>query len=55
METDLPTYSAPNPYKYTKVQLAKRKKDIKAMIRDYPTVPPMYCEWLYDVIENTPK
>jgi hypothetical protein len=55
METDLPTYETPNPYNYTKVQLAKRKKDIKAMIRDYPTVPPMWCDWLWDVIENTPK
>lgn len=55
METELPKYEAPNPYNYTKVQLAKRKKDIKAMIRDFPTVSPMWCEWIYDVIENTPK
>ena len=54
METDLPKYQAPNPYNYTKVQLAKRKRDIKAMINDYPSVNPMWCEWLYDVIENTP-
>jgi hypothetical protein len=55
METELPKYENPNPYNYTKVQLAKRKKDIKAMIRDFPTVSPMWCEWIYDVIENTPK
>jgi hypothetical protein len=55
METDLPKYEKPNPYNYTKVQLAKRTQDIKAMIRDFPTVQPMWCEWLYDVIENTPK
>jgi hypothetical protein len=55
MEVDLPKYQAPNPYNYTNVQLAKRKRDIKAMIKDYPTVAPMWCEWLYDVIENMPQ
>ncbi len=55
METDLPKYQAPNPYNYTKVQLAHRKVAIKAMIRDFPTVSPMWVEWIYDVIENTPK
>jgi len=55
MENDLPKYQAPNPYNYTKIQYAKRKRDIKAMISDYPSVSPMWCEWLYDVIENTPK
>ena len=55
METDLPKYQAPNPYNYTNVDLAKRKRDIKAMIRDFPTVSPMWVEWIYDVIENTPK
>lgn len=55
METDLPKYIAPNPYNYTNLQIAKRKRDIKAMIRDFPTVSPMWCEWLYDVIENMPK
>ena len=54
METDLPKYKPENTYNYTNIQLAKRKQDIKAMIRDYPTVPPMWCEWLYDVIENMP-
>ena len=52
MECDLPKYEAPNPYNYSKVQIAKRKQDIKAMCRDYPTVNPMWAEWLYDVIEN---
>ena len=44
-----------NPYNYTKTDFAKRKRDIKAMIRDYPSVSPMWCEWLYDIIENMPK
>lgn len=54
METELPRYQKPNPYNYTEVQLSKRKRDIKAMIADYPTVNGMWCEWLYDVIENMP-
>jgi len=55
METDLPKYVAPNPYNYTELQLAKRKRDIKQLIRDYPSVSPMWCEWFYDIVENTPK
>lgn len=54
METELPRYQKSNPYNYTEVQLSKRKRDIKAMIADYPTVNGMWCEWLYDVIENMP-
>lgn len=55
METNLPKHEPSNPYNYTKVQYAKRTRDIKAMLRDFPTVPPMWAEWLYDVIENTPQ
>ena len=55
MEVDLPRYKAENPYGYTKVQLAKRKTDIKALLKDYSNVPPMWVEWMYDVIENMPK
>jgi len=55
METDLPKYIPPNPYNYTKAELAKRKRDIKAMIKDFPAVSPMWVEWIYDTIENTPK
>ena len=51
----VPRYTKPNPYNYTEVQLATRKSAVRAMIKDYPTVPPMWCEWLYDVIENKPK
>ena len=55
METEIPRYQKENPYNYSKTDLAKRERDIKAMIRDYPTVNAMWVEWLYDVIENTPK
>jgi len=55
METNLPKYQTPNPYNYTKVQLSKRKRDLKAIIADFPGVPPMWAEWIYDVIENMPQ
>jgi len=56
MEIDgIPRHKQENPYKYTEVQLAKRKGDIRAMIKDYPTVPPMWVEWIYDVITNKPQ
>ena len=49
---DLPRYEAPNPYNYTKKELATRDIAIKAMIRDYPTVQPKWCEYLYDTITH---
>jgi NADH:ubiquinone oxidoreductase subunit len=55
MEVDLPRHQKANPYNYTKVQLAKRERDIKALLKDYPKVPPMWVEWMYDVVENMPK
>jgi hypothetical protein len=55
METNLPKYIPENPYNYSNLEKAKRKRDIKAMIRDFPTVSPMWVEWIYDVIENMPK
>jgi len=51
----VPRYVAPNPYNYDKLQIATRTSAIKAMIKDYPTVPPMWVEWLYDVITNKPQ
>ena len=51
----VPRYEKENPYNYTKIQIAERTSAVRAMIRDYPSVPPMWCEWLYDVITNKPK
>jgi len=46
----VPRYEKPNPYNYTKVQIAERTSAVRAMIKDYPNVPPMWVEWLYDTI-----
>lgn len=51
---DIPRHKPSNPYNYTKVDLAKRKKALIDIERDFPNVPKMWAEWLYDVIENMP-
>ena len=43
-----------NVYNYTKVELAKKEKAVKDMMKDYPQVPKKWCDWLYDVIEHMP-
>ena len=48
-------YKAKNPYNYSEMDLAKRSKALKDLEKDYPTVPSLWLEWLYDVIENKPK
>jgi hypothetical protein len=44
-----------NVYNYTKVELAKKEKAVKDMMRDYPQVPKKWCDWLYDVIGHMPE
>jgi NADH:ubiquinone oxidoreductase subunit len=51
---DIPRHKPSNPYNYTKVDLAKRKKALIDIERDFPNVPKMWAEWLYDTIENMP-
>ena len=41
-----------NPFNYSEFEKSKRAKAVRDAERDYPTVPPMWIEWLYDVIEN---
>ena len=52
---DIPRYVEPNPFNYTKVQLAQRKKALLDMKKDYPQLPEGWLEMVYDVHENTPK
>ena len=51
----IPRYSAENPYEYTKEDLAKRKKALIDIRRDFPKVNEQWAEWLYDVLEHTPQ
>ena len=48
-------YTEKNHFNYTELELAKRSKAIKDMEKDYPSVPGLWIEWLYDIIENKPK
>jgi len=49
---NIPRYEKPNPYNYTKVELAKKETEIKNAQKDFPHVSPMYIEILYDMIKK---
>ncbi len=53
--TEIPRHEPENPFNYSPLQLATRKKAIRDAKRDYPNLPEMWIEWMYDVVENTPK
>ena len=48
LEKEIPRYEAPNPFKYTKVQLATRKRALLDMKKDYPSLPDGWLEMVYD-------
>ena len=49
---EIPRHKPNNPFNYSEFDKSKRAKAIRDATRDYPTLPPMWVEWLYDVIEN---
>ena len=51
----IPRHEPENPYKYSNVQFAARKKALIDMKRDYPSLPESWLEMVYDYHENTPK
>ena len=53
--TGLERYKAENPLNYTKVELAHKSKALKDMAKDYPNVPEVWLEYLYDWQHITPK
>lgn len=55
VDEKIPRYQEENPYKYSKVQLAKRKKALMDMKRDYPNLPEGWLEMVYDFHANTPE
>jgi len=50
----IPRHEPENPYNYTKVQLAERKKALRDLQRDYPNLPFGWLEMCYDFEKNTP-
>ncbi len=53
-DIEIPRYTEPNPFNYTEIQKAKRNKAIRDAARDYPHLPRLWVEWMYDVVENKP-
>ena len=57
LNTDIgiPRHVPENPFNYTKVQLAEKKKALMDLQRDYPNLPFAWLEMAYDFEKNTPK
>jgi len=45
-------YKESNHWNYTEEQKSVRKKALKAMRTDYPDLPPLWIENIYDLITN---
>ena len=54
-DTEIPRHVPENPYNYTKLELAERKKTLKLMEADYPNLPFGWLEMVYDFNKNTPE
>lgn len=52
---DIPRYQEPNPFGYTEIQKATRNKAIRDAMKDYPHLPRLWIEWMYDVTTNMPS
>ena len=50
----IPRHVPSNPYNYTNVQLAERKKALKELAEIYPSLPFAWIEMAYDFEKNTP-
>ena len=50
---EIPHHQAENPYNYTKIQLARRTKDVKELEKHYPSLPPSWLDMVWDYCENT--
>ena len=51
---EIPRYKESNPFNYTEVQKAKKNKSVRDAMKEYPDLPRLWIEWMYDVIENKP-
>ena len=51
----IPRHQPDNPYNYSNLQIAQRKKALLDMKKDYPNIPDGWLEMAYDYHENTPK
>ena len=51
----IPRHTPSNPYNYTPVQLAERKKTLKDLAEVYPSLPFAWLEMAYDFEKNTSR
>jgi len=52
IDDEIPRHEPKNPFNYSKVELAKRKKAVSDAEKDYPAVPALWIEWMYDLLEQ---
>jgi hypothetical protein len=52
IDDEFERYKDANHYNYTDLELSIKKKAIRDAIRDYPNVPEIWIDWLYDVVEK---
>ena len=52
-EEVIPRYIPENPYKYSIIQIAERKRALRDLVTDYPTLPYGWLEMAYDFEKNT--
>ena len=51
----IPRYVEDNPYKYSPLEKAERKKAIRDMARNYPTLPESWLDMVFDFWKHTPE
>ena len=49
----IPRHIPDNPYKYSIIQMAERKRALRDLATDYPTLPYGWLEMAYDFEKNT--
>ena len=54
-ELNIPRYEPANPYEYTNLEKAERRKALRDMERDYPRLPWAWLEMVYDWHKHMPE
>lgn len=49
---EFPRYEKPNKFNYDDLTLARKNKEMRELIRDFPDVSPFYIEMFWDLLEN---
>ena len=52
---EIPRHVPDNPYNYSPEDLIVRKKALRDLVLDYPTLPVGWLEMAYDFERNTPQ